>query len=69
MSLGALDSTVSRRRKSLGLTQEELGDLAGCSARFVRALEAGKDTVQLDKLLAVLEVLGLELDVTTRDAT
>jgi hypothetical protein len=32
-----------------------------CSARLVRALEGGKEGVRLDKLLDVVEVLGLEL--------
>jgi HTH-type transcriptional regulator / antitoxin HipB len=52
---------VRERRKSLHLTQDDLADLAGCSARFVRALEGGKEGVRLDKLLDVVEVLGLEL--------
>lgn len=49
------------RRKALRLTQDELAELSGCSPRFVRALEAGKRTVRLDKLAAVLDALGLEL--------
>jgi y4mF family transcriptional regulator len=57
---------VRDRRKSLGLTQDDLADLARCSPRFVRALEAGKPSVRLDKLRDVLDVLGLELDVTPR---
>jgi len=57
---------VVRRRKALRLTQEGLADLAGCSPRFVRSLEAGKRTVRLDKLLSVLEVLGLELTASVR---
>lgn len=57
---------VRDRRKSLRLTQDDLADLARCSPRFVRALEAGKPTVRLDKLLDVLDVLGLELLVTPR---
>jgi y4mF family transcriptional regulator len=66
MKMSELARDVRARRKDLGLTQPELADLAGCSPRFVRALEAGKATVQLDKLLAVLDVLGLELEVRRR---
>jgi y4mF family transcriptional regulator len=57
---------VERRRKQLGLTQPALAALASCSERFVRELEAGKSSVRLDKLSAVLEVLGLELTAVPR---
>jgi y4mF family transcriptional regulator len=59
----ALASAVRARRKALGVTQIELARLAGCGPVFVYALETGKKTLRLDKLLAVLEVLGLELVV------
>ena len=54
---------VRARRRRLRLRQSELADLAGVSERFVYALEAGKQTVQLDKVLAVLAVLGLHLEL------
>ncbi|MGH8777327.1 MAG: helix-turn-helix domain-containing protein [Jiangellaceae bacterium] len=55
--------TVRDRRRQLALRQEELADLAGVSLRFVQALEAGKRTVQMDRVEAVLDVLGLHLVV------
>jgi HTH-type transcriptional regulator/antitoxin HipB len=64
-----LARAVRTRRRSLGLTQGDVADLAGCSPRFVRALESGKHTVRLDKVWDVLEVLGLELDVRRRGET
>lgn len=57
---------IRKRRGSLHLTQDEVADLAGCSPRFVRSLEAGKATVRLDKLVAVLDVVGLELSTRPR---
>ncbi len=51
------------RRQELGLTQVELAELAGCSTRMVHAIEAGKPTARLDKLVAVLEAVGLRLEV------
>lgn len=60
---GVLAAVVSARREELKLRQAELAELADCSTRFVHALESGKPTVQLDKLLAVLAVLGLHLEV------
>jgi HTH-type transcriptional regulator/antitoxin HipB len=58
-----LAGTVRSRREALGLRQEEVADLAEVSERFVYALEAGKPTVRLDKLLDVLDALGLHLVV------
>jgi y4mF family transcriptional regulator len=58
-----LADEVRARRKQLQLRQEELADLAGVSERFVFALENGKATVQLDKVLAVLNALGLHLEI------
>ncbi len=55
-----------QRRKVLRLTQADLAELAGVSERFVRLVEAGKDTVRLDKLQPLLEVLGLRLRVELR---
>ena len=58
-----LAHAVRARRRELGLRQGELAELAGVSERFVHTVEAGKATVQLDKLLAVLETLGLHLEL------
>lgn len=57
---------VRERRRALGLTQQDLAELAGVSERFVRFVEQGKSSVQLDALGAVLDALGLELRVATR---
>lgn len=65
-SFTSLAQQIRDRRKSLLLTQEQVAELAGCSTRFVRSLEAGKPTVRLDKLLAVLDTLGLEFSAQPR---
>jgi y4mF family transcriptional regulator len=57
---------IRDRRRSLKLTQDALADLAGCSQRFVRALESGKPGVRLEKLLDVIRVLGLEIELVPR---
>ena len=61
-----LAAEVRARRVALRLTQHDLAQLAGVSERFVRFVEQGKRSVQLDSLLALLETLGLELQLTTR---
>nr|WP_179503847.1 type II toxin-antitoxin system Y4mF family antitoxin [Nocardioides daedukensis] len=60
---GELAASVLGRREELGLRQEELADLAGCSPRFIHAVENGKRSIQLDKLLDVLDALGLHLEI------
>lgn len=62
----ALAAEVRGKRKALGLTQAELARLAGCGPVFLYAVERGKPTVRVDKLLDVLRVLGLELAVQPR---
>lgn len=61
-----LAGAVRARRAALRLTQHDLAELAGVSERFVRFVEQGKRSVQLDSLLALLETLGLELHLATR---
>lgn len=59
----SLAATVRARRQALALNQADLADLAGVSSRFLYALEAGKPSVQLDKVLLVLAALGLRLEI------
>lgn len=61
-----LGESVRARRIELGLRQAELADLAGVSERYVRAVEHDKPAIQLDRLRAVLDVLGLELRLHVR---
>jgi len=54
---------IKEKRKHLKLTQPELAERAGVGLRFVRELEQGKQTVQLDKVNQVLSLFGSELGV------
>jgi y4mF family transcriptional regulator len=59
---------VRATRRKYGMTQAQVAGLSGTGLRFVSELERGKPTVALDKVLAVLSVLGLRLEVTGDDA-
>ena len=59
--LGAL---VKAARKAQGLRQDELAGVAGVGVRFIVELEGGKPTVQLGKVLRVLETLGCGITIT-----
>ena len=54
---------VTQARKSLGLSQQELADLAEVSVRSISALESGFSSMGFSKLMSILSVLGLSLRV------
>jgi HTH-type transcriptional regulator/antitoxin HipB len=62
--LGAL---VRARRRALGVTQVELAGLANVGPRFVGELERGKPTLELGKVLRVLQRLALDLVTSPRE--
>ncbi len=61
MAAETLGKAIRRRRKLLKLTQRDLADLANCAERLVHEVENGKMTLRMDRLLAILMVLGLQL--------
>ena len=61
-----LGQAVRHARKTMGLRQPELAAAAGVGLRFLVELERGKATIQLDRLLAVLQALGLDLRLVKR---
>lgn len=59
--MNRLSIFVKERRKSLGLTQEDISFKAGVGLRFVRDLEQGKQSLQMDKVNQLLSLFGHEL--------
>lgn len=58
-----LGAVVRARRKRLSLRQLDLAGLGHTGNRFIVELEGGKPTLQLQKVLDVVDLLGLELVV------
>lgn len=58
---GDIGKAVRDRRKLDGLTLAETAGLTNVGVRFLSELENGKPTVRLDKLLRVVNALGLQL--------
>ncbi len=56
-----LSQFVKNKRKTLGLTQEDLSLKAGVGLRFIRDLEQEKPTLQMDKVNQVLSLFGYKL--------
>jgi y4mF family transcriptional regulator len=59
--MSKISDFVKYQRKKLNLTQEELADKAGVGIRFIRDLESGKETIQLDKVDQVLALFGFSV--------
>ena len=53
---------VKKHRKKAGLTQLELANLAGIGKTTVFDIEKNKETVRWSNILAVLQVLNIEVE-------
>lgn len=67
-SSAELGDLVRAQRKRLALTQLDLAGLGNTGNRFIVDVENGKPTVQLQKVLDLMDLLGLELVVRARAA-
>lgn len=61
-----LGRLIREERKAQKLTQLQLAGLVGVGVRFVRELEAGKETCQIGRAFQVISTLGLSIAVTGR---
>ncbi len=53
---------IRSTRKKTTLTQAQLAAASGTGERFIRELEKGKTTCQLEKALLVAQMLGIKLE-------
>ena len=61
-----LGTVIREQRKRLALKQLDLAGLGNTGNRFIVDLENGKPTVQLQKVLDLMDLLGLEVVVRTK---
>lgn len=62
MDMTHLGELVRFHRKKSGLSQYELGRLAGLGKTVVFDIEKGKLSIRLDSLLKVLHVLNIKIE-------
>lgn len=62
----ALGVVIRQRRKALGLRQDAVAMAAGVGVMFVSNLERGKATAEVEKVLAVLNAVGLDVYLKAR---
>ena len=54
---------IKKRRQSLKVNQLELSELAGVGINTLVSIERGQGNPKLETLLAILDTLGLQLDI------
>lgn len=66
--IDAIAQVVRATRQRHGLTQAQLAGLSGTGLRFISELERGKPSVAMNKVVAVLAVLGLRLSASGNES-
>lgn len=61
--LAELGELIRRRRTDHGLSQNDLADKVGTTRQWVSRLEKGKNDIGTARLLAVLDILELNLEI------
>jgi len=65
----SLGSFIRQKRKLQGTTQVEFASLCGVGVRFISDLENGKATIEMGKVIQVINSLGLVLTIQPRGWT
>jgi y4mF family transcriptional regulator len=63
MNLEAIGKTIQTRRKSRKIAQTDLADIAGISPRTLRDIEKGIANPELQTLMKLCGVLGMEIKI------
>jgi len=58
-----IGQAVSQQRKKLNINQDAVIDYAEISPATLSNLESGKGNISINKLVSILEVIGLELKI------
>ena len=58
--LGSVGNVVRKRREDIGLSQDELGHLAGLHRTYIGSVERGERNVTLVSLITICEALQLQ---------
>lgn len=66
MDSASLGQILRERRKELGYTQAYLSDFTGLSVTFISDVERGKKTAEIEKIIKLLHILGMDLLVEKR---
>lgn len=59
--------TIRDRRKSLNITQSTLAELAGVGLNTLVSIERGEGNPLLGTLVAIVDTLGLQFDISLKE--
>lgn len=62
-----LGTTLRLLRRARGLSQQEVADWLGVSRPYIVKLEQGLVVQQVDRVFALLGILGADLEIAPRD--
>ncbi len=62
----SLGIEIRKRRKELQYTQAYIAEFTGLSVTFISDVENGKPTVELEKTLELIHILGMDVNVEKR---
>ena len=65
-TLRAIGAAIRARRKRIGMTQQDVADIAGLQRQTVSRVEAGNDAVAVATVARVAVAVGLDLQVKPR---
>jgi HTH-type transcriptional regulator / antitoxin HipB len=60
---GTLSIIIKKHRKAAKLSQLQLAEMAGVGKTVVYDIEKGKETIQLDTLRKILNVLNIKIEL------
>ena len=66
MDLADIGNTIKERRKILGVNQQTVSDLSEVAVNTLVSIERGEGNPQRQTLLAILDTLGLQINITPK---
>lgn len=67
MDYKEIGKKIKERRKSLNITQPLLATLAGVGLNSLVAIERGNGNAKIHTILAILDTLGMKIEITLKD--
>ncbi len=65
-TIKTIGTAIRTRRKRIGMTQQDIAEIAGLQRQTISRVEAGNNAVAVATVAHVAAVVGLDLQVTPR---
>lgn len=62
----SLEDTMKARRKTLGISQQDLAEMSGVSLATIKDIERGQGNPSLSTMQKILGILGMEIKYVIR---